>query len=391
MLGIAAVLGAGAAAFALTSSSSAATTPAQQSLGWHDGCTTGSNGQCTVANRAGVDPDSIVITPRRTVVPVTISTSATQITVRFIQTGSAAVFVGAVNFDVHVDYTPAPPTTPTTAPPTTPTTTPTSPPTTPPTTGPAQFPPANYPNSSNTGVPAGTTLTAYTGPATVPGGTTIDGKDITKCLTIGGNGVVIKNSKVHASCSYVIDSIGNTGTALQITDSEVYCDPASDGQTAIGEENVSLLRVNIHGCENGLDVNTKFTVVDSYIHDLAQTAAAHTDGAQVWAGATALTFQHNTIFGSGPNGDGTSSIILPHAPAGGASNVTIDGNLFGGGAYSLYCVQDGAGTNVKVTNNKFTTHWEAKGGAYGPWVECADEAVVTGNTWLETGQPVPLA
>jgi len=221
---------------------------------------------------------------------------------------------------------------------------------------------------------------------TVPAGATIDGKDVHGCLVIGGAGVTIKNSKVHGDCAYVIDNIGHPGTAVSIVDSEVFCDPTANG-TAIGEEDVSLLRVNVHSCENGLDVNTRFTVKDSYVHDLYQSEAAHTDGAQVWAGAQNLTFQHNTMFGSGPDGDGTSSIILPHAPAGGAKDVLIDGNLFGGGAYSLYCVQDGPGTNVVVTNNRFTTRWEAKGGAYGPWTDCEDETH-SGNAWLETGKPI---
>ena len=42
--------------------------------------------------------------------------------------------------------------------------------------------------------------------------------------------------------------------------------------------------MNIHGCENGLDIDQNITVEDSYIHDLYNGAEAHTDGIQFASG-----------------------------------------------------------------------------------------------------------
>ena len=42
--------------------------------------------------------------------------------------------------------------------------------------------------------------------------------------------------------------------------------------------------MNVHGCENGLDINQNITVEDSYIHDLYNPGSAHTDGAQLASG-----------------------------------------------------------------------------------------------------------
>lgn len=371
-----AVLGASLLLAGCSQAQAATTPPAQQAAGWHATCTTNSSGVCSIANTTGVNPDAVTITVRQSVTGYVRTSTATTISLQFLQQAKTAAFVGAVSFDVHVDYTPVSPTT--------------VPTTTPATTSPT---PAGFPDASTTGVPAGTALTAYTGPETVPANTVIDGKDVHGCLVIGGTGVVIRNSKIHGDCFYVIDNYAHPGTPLTVQDSEVFCDRngAAMSGTGIGEEDVTAVRVDVHSCENGFDINHAFTVQDSYVHDLFQSDQAHSDGAQVSDAGHDVKFLHNRIYSGGSyNGtivNGTSSIITPRASVGGASNVTIDGNLFSGGAYSLYCVQAGPGTNFRVTNNRFSTLWASKGGVFGPWTDCEDETH-SGNAWYESGQPL---
>ena len=117
-----------------------------------------------------------------------------------------------------------------------------------------------------------------------------------------------------------------------------------------------------HGCENGLDMNQSITVEDSYIHDLYNSAEAHTDGiqfatghllnGQLASGVVNVTIRHNTIYGMGADGSFGTSAIIDHS-FGVNTNVLIDSNLLAGGAYTLYCSIGFTGMNYRVVNNHF--------------------------------------
>jgi hypothetical protein len=246
-----------------------------------------------------------------------------------------------------------------------------------------------YPDASCTGVPAGTTLSAYTGPTTITtANTVIDGKTVSDCLEIDAAGVVIKNSKLSADCFYVIYSHQSSGARLTIQDSEIDCQ--NHNGTAIGDTNITALRVNVHGCENGFDVDGNLTVQDSYIHDLTQTGAdPHTDGIQITPVGHDINIQHNRIYAFTNGVNGTSAIIEPDANL---TNIWIQENLVAGGAYTIYCRTDPAhyGSTWHLLNNHFSTINGPNVGEYGPWTDCDDEPNVSGNVYQETGLPVPL-
>ncbi|MBA2954219.1 hypothetical protein GON03_07790 [Nocardioides sp. MAH-18] len=295
------------------------------------------------------------------------------------------------------DPTTPDPNTPTPTTPTTPT--PTDEPTNPDPTTPTPTPGGrDWPDASNTGVPQGTALTAYTGGLTITkAGTVIDGK-ILGCIEVAAPGVVIRNSKITCKPNYAavtVDDGSFSGAPLLLEDVEIDCQ--NFGGNAIGEANVTVRRANIHGCENGLDVNQNITVEDSYIHDLFNTAASHTDGIQFanfrlvgtdWvSGSANIVIRHNTIYGVGADGSlGTSAIISnPRNDI----NILIERNLLAGGAYTLYCDRPGAGINYRVIDNHFSTRFSPKVGAFGPSDGCADE-IRSGNVIHETGDPVRL-
>ena len=257
-------------------------------------------------------------------------------------------------------------------------------------------PASSFPDASNTGVPAGTSLTAYTGPSNVTtANTVISGKTI-GCIQISAPGVVIKNSRISCAGSAVMSEDGTwTGTPLTIQDSEIDC--KNSNGTAVAEANFTVLRVNIHGCENGFDINQNVLIQDSYIHDLYNSSQAHTDGAQLaWghvengkivAAARNVTFRHNTIYGMGADGSfGTSAII---SNRGGDQNILIENNLLAGGAYTLYCEQGATGSNYRVYDNHFSTRFKSTVGYYGRSTDCSDETQ-SGNVIHETGQLITL-
>ncbi len=108
------------------------------------------------------------------------------------------------------------------------------------------------------------------------------------CIQVSAPGVVIRNSKISCNGFYAVASFDGSysGTPLLLEDSEIDCQNL--GGTAISEANVTARRLNIHGCENGLNISQNVTVEDSYIHDMYNSAEAHTDGIQ-FAPATSST------------------------------------------------------------------------------------------------------
>jgi hypothetical protein len=215
------------------------------------------------------------------------------------------------------------------------------------------------------------------------------------CIAVSATGVVIRNSRISCSSGYAVFVRDNGSGSLLVEDSEITCD--NTNSTGVGEANVTLRRVEITGCENGLDVNQDITVEDSYIHDLYNGGGAHMDGlqfasghyenGQLVQGVLNVTVRHNTIYAIDPNGAFGTSALITDLP--GHTNVLIENNLLAGGAYTLYCDRGGRGTNYRIVNNRFSTRFKSTVGYYGPSIGCADEAQ-SGNVFHETGLPVSL-
>jgi hypothetical protein len=272
--------------------------------------------------------------------------------------------------------------------------------------------PTGYPDASNTGVPPGTTLTPYTGPSNIKTpNTVIDGRTI-GCIEVSAPGVVIRNSRISCSSfSYAVylddRLLTDAATPLLIEDSEITCNDRQSG-AAVGEADFTVRRVEITHCENGFDIDQHVLIEDSFIHDLYTDSINHMDGAQFgcghWApgysgpscaagyapGVLNVTFRHNTIYAVSASGEfGTSAIISNRTPNI-DHNVLIENNLLAGGAFTLYCDQDGAtGVNYVVRNNHFSTKFSPKVGFYGISDHCSDETQ-SGNVIHETGRPLKL-
>ncbi|MCB2177402.1 MAG: right-handed parallel beta-helix repeat-containing protein [Actinomycetales bacterium] len=242
-----------------------------------------------------------------------------------------------------------------------------------------------FPSASNTGVPAGVSLTTYTGPSTITAaGTVIDGKLVTKPLVIAASAsnVTIRNSKISAEGYWLV--LNDAGAKnLQIIDTELDGKGNASGDAAVAGYNYTLTRVNIHGTVDGLKLGANVTVQDSYIHDLVMTSDSHNDGMQS-LGSDDVLIRHNTII----IGKGSTSAILLSTGSGAQRDFTIDSNLVGGGAFTIYGgYEPGVDSlsqvsNIVITNNRVTTQIYPNGGAYGPFTSVGSAAVtMRGNVW----------
>ena len=151
-----------------------------------------------------------------------------------------------------------------------------------------------FPNEHNTGIPAGTTLTNYTGPCTITTpNTTIESRTITCNLTITAANVTIRNSKITASNIFV-----NSGSLL-FTDNEVDFGSNINGEGLVGS-NFTVLRANMYGGKRQVWCESNCTLQDSYLHDQLSdpTGVTHESAARVQQNTT---FRHNTLNCNAPN------------------------------------------------------------------------------------------
>ncbi len=308
----------------------------------------------------------------------------------------------ALSTTIGTDATPTPKPTATPAP--TPTPKPTTVPTPTPTATPSATPAPGsgstscalpkYPSASCTGVPAGTVLSAYTGPCQITtAGTVIDAKTANCDLDIRAANVTIKRSKVNGLVILDTDLAGSSAWSFTLVDSEV--DASTQQRAAVSTGNMTVLRSNIHGgvtaaqCE---EKSVSCTITDSYLHGqyIKPNSNWHLGGF-LSDGGGPITLRHNfvtcdqqAVYGS--DGGCTGDInLIPNF--GTAHNVTIDSNLLGANTHSAFCTyggerSDGAyphGNHIVYTNNIFQRGTNKLCAAYG--AVNAFNSSGTGNVW----------
>ena len=263
----------------------------------------------------------------------------------------------------------------------TPTPTPTPTPTTP--------PPGGWPGPDNTGVPAGTTLTPYTGPCTITSARTISGADVlSKCsdaLVIQTTGVVIEKSLVPGVWSIY----GDGASSVSITDSDVRAGSVSTA--GIWGYNLTARRVDVTGGQHSFQCNNNCEVTDSWLHDQYNPdGGSFHNNAFISNGGRNMVIRHNTLHCTSilnSNDGGCSGDLSLFGDFDPIDNVTIDNNYLRANNSSIsYCLYGGASsskpyqaTNVKVTNNVFERGANRKCGVYGPVTSFDRNAA--GNQW----------
>lgn len=235
-----------------------------------------------------------------------------------------------------------------------------------------------YPHPGNTGVPAGTALTVRHGAWHVyTAGTVIDGYDIRGCVAVFASDVVIRNSRITCSTAGELAGIyaddAPADARLTVERVEIDCVTGADNRHGIWGHGMRVSAVHIHDCENAIEVNANSVIEDSYLSAREGDNDAHGDVIQSQGGGN-VVIRGNVLAGYNPI---TSSIITNPTQNHGW---LVEGNFMSGGAYTLYCPEQGR--NFVVSGNRFygpVGGWGAD--PYRPAYGFTDACGHSGITW----------
>ena len=118
--------------------------------------------------------------------------------------------------------------------------------------------PAGFPSASNTGLPAGVTLTASGSIVVTKAGTVLSGLDIKGDIYVMADNVTIQNCRITSSSWQGINTEDVTGLVVK------NCEINGQGKTA-GSYGImgagTFIGNNIYGFENGIGVSGDNTII----------------------------------------------------------------------------------------------------------------------------------
>ena len=266
-----------------------------------------------------------------------------------------------------------------------------------------------YPDATNTGVPAGTTLKTVPGQVSSgPGwhydsrgwvevtgnGAALTGLSIPCNVDITASNVTLNNDRITTSGTFGVSLRHTTGATIENTTisgtnpatgrvdaavSDVYGDSAA---TTVKDDNISNFRI-------GVQIGTG-TVAGNYIHDPGYIPGDHTDGIMGGGSTEPMTIEGNTVFISLGQTDAVT--LDASGPGQQVANQTVNGNFLAGGAYALYAGagNNAATSNIHIQDNRFGQQYYPKSGQYGPdayYNATGPGNTWTGNIWDTTAQP----
>lgn len=245
-----------------------------------------------------------------------------------------------------------------------------------------------WPYAGNTGVPAGTALTAYGGPCSIRTNTTIENKTVNCALQIYDNAsLTIRKSVVNG---FVENTASNGTGKLLIEDSKIDSGAWSDG--SVWGSYITVNRSEISGGQHNVHCENYCTITNSYLHDQYNPAGgSYHNNAFLSNGGNNNVLRHNTLHctailnntDGGCTGDltllGDFDVI---------SYTTVDANLLMANNSSIsFCTYGGYSPgkpypnahHVVYTNNVFQRGANSKCGVYGPVTSF--QTTATGNQW----------
>jgi len=262
-----------------------------------------------------------------------------------------------------------------------------------------------WPDASTTGVPAGTTLTSYTGPCTITtANTVIDAKTVNCApdgMTVRAANLVIRNSMITGLIRLDTDRDGAAGWSVSVTDTEVDATEVQLGRDLLrqhhrhqGQRARRGDRGAVRGVQptSGGDLTPDCIVRDSYLHGqgIPVDAQWHLGGFLTEGGDNHVILDHNYVICNAPvyppDGGCTGDInLLGHF--GIIHDITINNNKLGATPNLSYCTFGGSGLagfgpenhDIVYTNNVFERGTTGICGQFGPVTDFDQHR--PGNVW----------
>jgi hypothetical protein len=265
-----------------------------------------------------------------------------------------------------------------------------------------------YPDATNTGVPAGSTLRRVpqdvtSGPGWVwdsrgwlqaSSGAVVKNLIVSGSINVGGSNITVTNVRVlvdgerwgiglqHATNALLSNNeIGILGGSprLMVGIKDIYADSSG----------TQVLRNNITNTSTGVQV-VEGLIADNYIHDMGYASGDHINGTTSNGSTTMMTIRHNTIL----NKFNQTDAISLFQDFGLEANRLITDNPVAGGGYSIYGGNNqrfGKTSNIKITNNRFSNVFYPNGGYWGT-ISYFDSTgagnLASGNYWDHNLAPV---
>jgi hypothetical protein len=252
-----------------------------------------------------------------------------------------------------------------------------------------------YPDATNTGVPAGTTLTPRSGEVSVTSaGTTVKDLAVTGEINVEANNTTLEDDEVIASAGSgnrgIYIAPGVSGTVLN----HVTCHGEGSGtQYCVFNKSTSTKIESSYLYNCGECLNGSGTITNSFFDVTAVISGEHYEDIYYGGGEGPLIVNHDTML----NPQEQTATVFASTDFGDQTTLTITNNLLAGGGYTLYggtsCTTGECGAvkgPVTVTDNRFSNKYYPESGYYGV-ASYFDNAVTTwsGNFWDGTLKSVP--
>jgi hypothetical protein len=269
-----------------------------------------------------------------------------------------------------------------------------------------------FPDATNTGVPAGTTL--KTVPGQVSSGTGWSYSAAGQQVNVTGNGAVLSGLSFSGDINITASNVtikndlvvtgGSFGIILRHTANVTIQNSTVSGlnltsgrvDTAIsdayGDSTGMVVKANnISDCRSAVQL-TAGLVTGNYLHDPGYIAGDHTNGVIANGGTGQLTVSDNTILDNLGQTDAVT--IDTNQVAGPVTNKVIENNLLSGGSYVIYggTAFGHSTSGIVIQDNRFGQGFYSKSGQFGPaayFDHTGAGNVWSGNVWDSTGATIP--